>query len=100
MKAFQVFTKPFEAPQRNVNIKNEVNFLFLSLIRAGRDIGSSLDIFSYFLLAFSHEITRSITNFKAFKAFIKLFEAPRLKIKNEVNFLPSSSIRTGRDNIG
>ena len=28
MKAFKVFIKPFEAPQRNVKIKTEVNFYY------------------------------------------------------------------------
>ena len=36
MKAFKTFTKRFEAPQRNVNIKIYDNFLSLSGIGTGR----------------------------------------------------------------
>ena len=38
---------------------------------------------------------------KAFKPFIKLFEAPQrsVKIKIEVNFLSSSWVTTGRFNL-
>ena len=36
MKVFKVFVKPFEAPQRIVKIKNQVNFFYLSGIRTGR----------------------------------------------------------------
>ena len=36
MKAFKAFIKPFEAPQRNVKIKIEVNFLSLSGVGTGK----------------------------------------------------------------
>ena len=36
MKVFKVFVKPFEAPQRIVKIKNQVNFFYLPGIGTGR----------------------------------------------------------------
>ena len=36
MKAFKAFTKPFEVPQRNVEIKIQVNFLSSSETGMGR----------------------------------------------------------------
>ena len=38
MKAFNAYIKPFEAPQRSVKIKIQVNFFFLSGIRTLRVI--------------------------------------------------------------
>ena len=41
MKALQAFIKPFEAPQRHVKIKIQLNFFSLSRIETGRvNIGS------------------------------------------------------------
>ena len=46
MKAFKAFIKPFEAPQRSVKIKIEVNFFYLSGIGAGRvNVVSNLGVY-------------------------------------------------------
>ena len=38
MKALKAFTKPFEAPQRSLKIKIELNFCFSTTFRNARDV--------------------------------------------------------------
>ena len=51
MKVFKVLVKPFEAPQRIVKIKNQVNFFYLPGIGTGKvtfvdTIGKSVTVIS------------------------------------------------------